>query len=234
MNTVAFTPARGGSVGVPRKNLRPLAGRPLLAHTVAAAQASASINRYIVNTEDDEIANVARELGVEVQPRPEDFWHDNTVQEVDRLLVWAVSQLEEVGYAVDVVVLLYATSPLRGPDPIDATVDLVASGKYDSALTLREDRTYLWRRVEQGDEVAPVNYSPANRGPNQLEGWNQWAENKAVYACTRDLLVETGCRLGGRIGSVVMDRLDSIDIDRPDDFAIAEAILSARATSGDL
>jgi len=228
MAVVAITPARGGSVGIPRKNLRKLAGEPLIAHTISAAQGCGAIDRYVVNTEDDEIAAYARRRGVEVQSRPEDFWYDNTFQEVDRLLQWSVADLESRGAQVDIVVLLYATAPLRGPEPIAEAVEQVRSGGFDSSLSLYESRTYLWERLDGSGAVRPTNYDPATRGPNQLEGWNQWVENKALYVCRRDLLMESGCRLGGRIGHVVMDRLDSIDIDTPADLALAEALLASR------
>jgi N-acylneuraminate cytidylyltransferase len=242
VKVLAIIPARGGSKGIPRKNLQLLDGRPLLAHTVVAAQRASTLDRVVVNTEDEEIAAVARSLGVPVQGRPEDFWHDNTFQEVDRLLLWAVSDHERHFGHVDVVVLLYPTSPLRPPSAIDATVRLVAEGGCDSALTLVESRQYLWRRDGSGaiepefprgglelGRVEPTNYDPARRGPNQLEGWNQWIENKAVYAMRRDLLMETGCRLGGRIGGVQMGKLDSIDVDTHDDLALAQAVLRSRA-----
>jgi CMP-N,N'-diacetyllegionaminic acid synthase len=238
---LGFIPARGGSKGIPRKNLRLLGGRPLLAHTIEAALRAGTLDRILVNTEDDEIADVARSLGVPVQGRPEEFWHDDTFQEVDRLLQWAVADHEREAGRVDVVVLLYPTSPLRPSAAIDATVRLVTEGSCDSALTLAESRQYLWRRTAAdkheaitavGDVdlglVEPTNYDPARRGPNQLEGWNQWIENKAVYAMRRDLLMETGCRLGGRIGGVRMSRTESIDVDTPDDLALAEAVLRSR------
>lgn len=229
MNVFAITPARGGSRGVPRKNIKMLAGKPLLQHTVEAAQACPLITRYIVNTEDEEIREVAKSLGVETQNRPEDFWHDNTFQEVDRLLCWAVKDLEAKGAEIDVVVLLYPTAPLRRTEHITACIDLIVNQGFDSALTLKEDRSYIWERINKDStEVRPVNYDPKKRGPNQLEGWNQWVENKAVYAVKRDLLIETGCRLGGKIGFVEMSKLESIDIDTPDDFALAESILKNR------
>ena len=80
--------------------------------------------------------------------------------------------------------------------------------------------------------MEPVNYDPQKRGPNQLEGWNQWVENKAVYALKRDLLMETGCRLGGKIGFVEMSKTDSVDIDTEDDFRLAENILKSRGVDG--
>lgn len=231
---IAITPARGGSKGVPRKNIRPLAGKPLIQHTIEAAQACPLIDRYIVNTEDEEIRQLAESLGVETQGRPEEFWYDNTFQEVDRLLYYCVHDLEEKGAEIDIVVLLYATSPLRRTEHITACIDLVLNKGFNSALTLREDRSYIWKRSGQSDasDVEPVNYDPKKRGPNQLEGWNQWVENKAVYVMTRDLLMETGCRLGGRVGYVEMSKLDSVDIDMPDDFTLAETILQLRSNIG--
>jgi CMP-N,N'-diacetyllegionaminic acid synthase len=231
MNVLAITPARGGSQGVPRKNIRPLAGKPLVQHTVEVALACPLINRYVVNTEDAEIRQLVEALGVETQSRPKEFWHDNTFQEVDRLLQWSVRDLEDGADPFDIVVLLYATSPLRRADAVTACIELVLHEGYDSALTLREDRSYIWQRTDSTRAVTPVNYDPAKRGPNQLEGWNQWVENKAVYAMKRNLLIETGCRLGGRVGYVEMSRLDSIDIDRLEDFVLAEMILALREAS---
>lgn len=228
VNITAITPARGGSKGVPRKNIKPMAGEPLLQYTVEAARACPLITRHVVNTEDREIGTVAESLGVEVQGRPEEFWHDNSFQEVDRLLQWAVADLESHKFQVDIVVLLYPTAPLRPTRAITDCIDLVLNQGYDSALTLREDRSYIWRRIDDSATVEPVNYDPKKRGPNQQEGWNQWVENKAVYAMKRDLLMETGCRLGGRVGYVEMGRLESIDIDTPDDFALAEQVLLLR------
>lgn len=226
---VAITPARGGSKGVPRKNIKPLAGKPLIQYTIESAQACPLIDRYIVNTEDQEIRMLAEALGVETQGRPEEFWYDSTFQEVDRLLYYCIQELEKKGVKIDIIVLLYATSPLRQTEHITNCIDLVLNQGYDSALTLREDRSYIWEKTGHGCKVKPVNYDPKKRGPNQLEGWNQWVENKAVYVMKRDLLMETGCRLGGRIGFVEMSKLDSVDIDTPDDFTLAETILKMRS-----
>jgi len=225
---LAITPARGGSKGVPRKNIKPLCGKPLIQHTIEAAQDCPLISRYIVNTEDAEIRAVAEALNVETQDRPEDFHHDNTFQEVDRLLQWCVQDLESRGDVIDVVVLLYATAPLRRTQHITDCIDLVLNQGYDSALTLKEDRSYIWEKANEEKIVKPVNYDPKKRGPNQMEGWNQWIENKAVYAMSRDLLMDTGCRLGGKIGAVEVTKLQSIDIDTPDDFTIAEHIMLLR------
>lgn len=226
MAIVALIPARGGSKGVPRKNIKLMAGKPLIQYTIEAAQSCEAIDHIVVNTEDEEISQLATALGTFVQGRPEEYWYDNSVQEVDRLLRWSVLDLESQGIEPTVILLLYPTAPLRKASSIKSCLDLVLSGDYDSALTLKEDRSYLWQKTK--DEcVEPTNYNPKSRGPNQLEGWNQWVENKAVYAFKRDLLIDTGCRLGGKIGYVEMSKLDSIDIDTLDDFKLAENVLTS-------
>lgn len=226
MNVLAITPARGGSKGVPRKNIRLLNGKPLIEYTVDAVRACPLISNYIINSEDIEITQIAKSLGVETQTRPEEFWNDNTFQEVDRLLQWSVKDLESNGVKIDIVVLLYATAPLRKSQSITDCIDLIINKGYDSSLTLVEDKSYLWKKLNNSKNVAPLNYDPKTRGPNQLEGWNQWRENKAVYAVKKELLMYTGCRLGGKIGFVPMNKLESVDIDTIEDFKLAETILN--------
>lgn len=227
---VGITPARGGSVTIPRKNLKHLNGMPLIGHTIREALGSDELTDYVVNTEDHEIRNYAESWRVDVQGRPREFFYDNSVQEVDRLLFWAVTDLEERLGPIDVVVLLYATAPLRLRSHIDATVRKITEEGFDSALTLCEDRTYLWS-VGSGLQATakPSNYDPNLRGPNQKESWNQWRENKAVYAFSRDLLMETGCRIGGKTGFVEMDAARSVDIDTEDDFLLAECLMRRQA-----
>lgn len=228
MNIIGFIPARGGSKGIPRKNIKLMGGKPLIVHSIETAMKCPLLNRIVVNTEDPEIETIAKNTGVDVQGRPEKFWYDNSFQEVDRLLVWAVNDLEKNGDKVDIVVLLYPTAPLRSHFAILDCINLVLKDGYDSALTLKEDRSYIWRKTGLDNEVEPTNYDPMKRGPNQLEGWNQWVENKAVYVVKRDLLINSGCRLGGKIGFVEMSKSDSIDIDTPDDFILAEQIMKLK------
>lgn len=226
MRVLAITPARGGSKGVFKKNIKLLNGKPLIEYTIDAVKGCPLISKYLINTEDKEITHVAKSLGVDTQTRPKEFWHDNTFQEVDRLLQWSVKDLESKGEKIDIVVLLYATAPLRKSQSITDCIDLILNKGYDSSLTLVEDRSYLWKILNNSKNVAPLNYDPKTRGPNQLEGWNQWRENKAVYAVKRDLLMDSGCRLGGKIGFVSMNKLESIDIDKIEDFKLAEIILN--------
>jgi len=221
-NVVALIPARGGSEGIPRKNLKEIQGDPLVGIAARHGLAAETIDRTIVNSEDKEIRSVGEDYGADVMDRPEKYTQDDTIQEVDRLLQWSVEKLESEGASIDVVVLLYPTGPLRTVETIDAAVERIADDDYDSVLSLYEDDSYLWRTDD--DTVEPTNYDPEKRGPRQKEDWNQWVENLAVYAVDRDQLVENACRLGGKIGYVEMPKWRSVDIDESVDLEIARAI----------
>lgn len=223
--TIAFIPARGGSKGLPRKNIKPFLGEPLVQRAVRLAEDAGVFDRIIVNTDDDEIAELAVAAGAEILRRPADLGSD--IAEVDPLIRWSIEQLNLAVDSSTVMALLYCTAPLREPQDITATVNLVLDGAYDSALTLVETSDYLWAR--DGDVVAPTNYDPRARAARQQEQWNQFKENKAVYAFRISDIMASGCRLNGRIGSVLMDADRSIDIDTLEEFRIAEAIATIRA-----
>jgi len=217
---VAIIPARGGSKGIIRKNLKDIGGKPLIAHTIEHAQKAKTIDYTFLSSEDKEIQKVARLYGASVIGRPDNLSGDSAL--VDPLLIWTVNELENQGIFADIIVLLYPTAPLRDVLSIDKAVVMVSEKGYDSALSLYKDDTYLWK-VEE-DIATPINYEPAKRMPRQRKAWNQWVENKAVYVMTRDLLLNTGCRIGGRVGYVEMAKWRSIDLDTEDDLFLARSI----------
>lgn len=219
---VAIVPARGGSTRIPKKNLKEVDGDPLVGIAATHGREASHIDRTIVNSDDPDIRAVGEKYDTEVMDRPERYTQDNSVQEVDRLLQWCVEELESEGIDVDVIVLLYPTAPLRTIETVDEAVGMVVDGKYDSVLSLVESHDYLW---EVGEEsVEPTNYDPTKRGPTQKEEWNQWIENLAVYAVKRDVLMETGYRLGGKTGHVEMPEWRSVDIDTPTELHIARLL----------
>lgn len=228
--TLAIIPARGGSKGIPRKNIVDFGGKPLVAHTIKHAQKAELIDEHIVNSDDKEIREIAASFGTKTMDRPDKYAHDQILQEVDLLLQWTIEQYEEQNpdKHVDIVVLLYPTAPLRDVRAIDEAVDLVKNKGYDSALSLYYDTRYLWS-INNDDKktVTPENYDPNNRMPRQKEEWNQWAENKAVYAMKRDILFEMG-RIGPKCGFVEMDKWRSVDIDEPVDLAMGRALYQAK------
>lgn len=226
---LAIIPARGGSKGIPRKNIIDFCGKPLVAHTITHASKAKHIDEFIVNSDDEEIRNVSASYGAKTMNRPDKYAHDKILQEVDLLLQYTVEQYEEKhpDKRVDIVVLLYPTAPLRDVASIDNAVDMVKNQGYDSALSLYYDTRYLWSINEDKETVRPENYDPNNRMPRQKEHWNQWAENKAIYVMKRDILFSIG-RIGPKCGYVEMEKWRSVDIDEPVDLAMGKALYAAK------
>jgi CMP-N-acetylneuraminic acid synthetase len=218
----AIIPATSNGEEIEDRNLKEIKGIPLVGIAVRQALSSDVISHVVVNSESENIRTVAEEHGATTCDRPDRFTSKDRFMQMDRLLTWQVEQLENEGADVETIVLLYPVCPLRTIDAIDKTIQKVTEEAYDSALTLYEDTRYLWRK--EGDQVVPTNYDPQKRAPHQLEEWNQWVENKAVYAVSRDILIKKGCRLGGDIGHVEMPVHRSISIDTPVDFELARFI----------
>ena len=125
---LGITPARGGSKGIPRKNIKVLSGKPLIAWTIEAAKESKKIDRYVVSTEDEEIAEISRKCGADVIARPQELATDETT--TISVIQHAIEQIP-----CDVVVLLQATSPIRRPRLIDECVREFKDNDYDSLAT---------------------------------------------------------------------------------------------------
>ena len=134
MNVIGVIPARGGSKGVHRKNIKELAGKPLIQYTIDEAKKSDNINRVIVSTEDDEIAQISRDLGAEVIMRPEELASDTapTLPVIQHV----VETLEKEGEKIDAVMLLQPTTPFRTVEDIDGAVELFKEKKPDSLVSV--------------------------------------------------------------------------------------------------
>jgi CMP-N,N'-diacetyllegionaminic acid synthase len=216
VDVLGLIPARGGSKGIPRKNLVPVAGRPLLAWTIDAARASEVLTRTVVSTEDDEIAQVASEHGVEVLDRPEALSADETpMAEVVR---HAVSELGPS----DVLVLLQPTSPLRRGDHIDAAVRILLDSGADAVVSV----------VEVPHQFRPQSLMDVVDGRLVRRGAETSRhEKEVVYARNGPaVLVRRGDRLdddlyAGDCRPYVMSARESIDVDGPDDLALAQLLL---------
>jgi CMP-N,N'-diacetyllegionaminic acid synthase len=228
MNVLGVIPARGGSKGIPAKNLALVAGRPLLAYTADAVKDSTRLTRTIVSTDDERIAACAQSLRLEVPfLRPPSLSGD----EVPMLpvLQHAVEMLESTDFVPDIVVLLQPTSPLRRGEHIDAAVTLLERAGGDSVVSV----------VEVPHQFNPTSVMRINDGRLQpfLEGPTAtrrqdkprvYARNgPAVLAVTRRVLAE-GSLYGERTWPLVMSVEDSLDIDSPWDLRLVESVLSAR------
>jgi CMP-N-acetylneuraminic acid synthetase len=225
---LAVIPARAGSKGLPGKNARPLGGKPMLAWTIEAARGSRALTRAWVSTDDEALAELARAHGGEAPfLRPAELATDTA--SIFDVLKHAVSEYERrEKRAVDVVVLLQPTSPLRGPGPIDEAVRLVLGGA-DSAQTVALDQTHPRHRFTiEGGRLQPL-FPDADAHSRRQDGAAIYRPNGAVYAAKTSVLRETGGLRGRDHRAVVMDFESSVDVDTIWDFRLAELILAARA-----
>jgi len=223
LHVVAVIPARGGSRRIPLKNLAPLQGAPLIAHTVVAALEATRLSAVYVSTEDARIAAVARATGALVIDRPCALAEDTTATEP--VLRHALGVIEAERGPVDALCLLQCTSPLRTSATIDAAIDKLSETGCDSVLSVTRDPQLFWFGHLDGDRFNP-GYDPARR-PRTQEIPPGYREDGAVYVMRRRLLVETGVRMGGDLRAVVHSALESVDIDTPEDLRLADALLRA-------
>lgn len=224
MKIVAIIPARGGSKGIPRKNLMPLAGKPLIAHTIEHALRARQVNRTIVSTDDAKIAAVSEQYGAEVVIRPPELATDTASAE--SVLLHVLSFLEQKeGYLPSLVVLLQPTSPLRQPDDIDHAIDTLSAAGADSLFSGCRSHNFYWR-LEDGQPIS-ANYDYRHR-PRRQDFTPEYIENGSIYVTKTKVLKQHGNRLGGRITFYEMNPLDSFQIDTEEDFLLLERLLSLR------
>jgi N-acylneuraminate cytidylyltransferase len=221
---IAIIPARGGSKGVPRKNVRDLAGRPLLAWSIEDARESTRVGRVFVSTEDAEIARVARTCGAEVVDRPAELARDETSSEA--ALLHALEVIEAGGGEAALVVFLQATCPVRTGADIDAAIARLESAGADSLLSVSPSHAFLWR--EQDGLGVPVNHDYRVRLRRQ-DLPPQYRENGSIYVFKPWVLKRGNNRLGGRIVLFPMPEEAGIDIDSENDLEIAAAALRRQA-----
>ena len=223
MLILCIIPARGSSKGIPRKNLKPVAGQPLIAWSIEAALAAATINRVIVSTDDDEIAEVATSWGAEVVRRPPELANDTASSESAlRHVLDELSQKEK--YEPDLVVFLQATSPYRLPADIDGAVELLLQKNYDSVFSAcAEHFTGRWGKDQDGC-ARPLNFDPTSR-PRRQDRAPEYLENGSIYVFKPSVLIKTNARMGGRIGIFPMPVERSFQIDYPEDLELFDKLM---------
>ena len=225
MRCVAIIPARGGSRGIPRKNLYPIAGKPLLAYTVEHAKAASAVDRVIVSTDDREIATVAEQYGAEVVWRPAEISGDSAPSEA--ALIHALDEIAgRDGYRPELVVMLQATSPLREVDDVQLAIEMLLTEHADSLFSACAVHGFVWRKDAQG--FSSLSYDYRARQPRQASP-EDFIENGSIYVTRHELLRQTRNRLGGRIAMYLMDPLNSFQVDEPADLALIERLLRSRA-----
>ena len=206
---LGITPARGGSKGIPRKNIRDTCGKPLIAWTIEAAKKSKLLDRYVVSTEDREIAEIARRYGAGVIPRPPELATDEAT---------TLSVLQDVLKKIDadIVVVLQVTSPIRNDGLIDSCIKRFLDIGADSLAT-----GFICKYLE---------YGTYNLRRQDIKGF--FYDDGNVYIINAEI-IKNGRWYGNKIERVILDKEQSVDIDDEFDFWLAEQILNKRLRGDD-
>jgi CMP-N,N'-diacetyllegionaminic acid synthase len=216
----AIIPARGGSKRLQRKNVLPLGGKPLIAHSIEQAMSCPYVRSVQVTTDDREIADVARKYGAEVVDRPETLAQDTSTSESAVLhAMEAMTELNEDS----IVLFMQCTSPVRAEDDLKKAIEAFHEKGADSMLSVSPCHVYLWRSSNEG--LVSVNYDYRNRQRRQ-DMEPEYNENGSFYLFKPWVIRENNNRLGGKIALHVMD--ECVDIDSLIDFRRVEEFLTQR------
>lgn len=225
MRVLGVVTARGGSKGIPGKNLRPLGGRPLLAWTAEAALAARRLSRVVLTTDDDKIAEVGRACGLEVPfLRPAELARDDTP--TLPVLQHAVAELER-GDRFDAVCLLQPTSPFRRAGDIDGCIELLQSAGLDavvSVLPVPPEHNPHWVYFRDGDGLLRLATGEEQPIPRRQELPPAFHRDGAVYVTRRDVLMEGNSLYGKRLGGFLVGSR-SVNLDTPADWERAERLV---------
>lgn len=223
---LAIIPARGGSKGVPRKNIKEICGKPLISYTIEAAKRSKYIDRVIVSTDDIEIETVSKNYGAEVPfLRPNELAGDNSPT-ID-CVIDVIKRLKiDEGYFPDYIALLQCTSPLRDENHINEAVEELMNSKMDGIVSINEvENNPYWTNVinngrleyflEEGKKITRRQDLP-----------KIYAMNGAIYIISTEVLIKEKTFEPDNICGYIMNSTESVDIDELLDFKIAELIMS--------
>ena len=228
MRVLGLIPARGGSKGVPRKNIKLLLGRPLLAYTADAAIASRRLSRVILSTEDPEIAEVGKSCWLEVPfLRPVELARDETP--MLPVVQHAVRFLEDQGDHFEAICLLQPTNPLRTADDIDACIQLLETTLADAVVTtlpVPAEYNPHWVYFRNSEGALWLSTGRDTPIPRRQELPPAYHREGSVYVTKRETLMERNSFYGDRLIGYEMNPAHSVNIDTPEDWLRAESLIS--------
>ncbi len=238
MEILAVIPARGGSRGIPRKNLQPLDGKPLIWYSIEAARQARRLDHIVVSTEDEEIMAVAKQFGVDVIKRPEEFATD--LASIDGALRHAVREFEQDNGKIDFVVVLYANVPVRSEAIIDKVINTFVKSSADSAQTYAPyPKPPQWAFKIEESKAVPLDGCHVSSYRRQ-DLTPAYYPDGAVLMLRRDILMQSKEVPVGNDSYQGRERLaiiqapeDTVDVDNSADLLWAEFILDRLKSTKD-
>ena len=229
IRVLGLTLARGGSKSVPRKNIKPIAGVPLICYTISEALKSKFITRYIVSTDDEEIQQVAIQCGAEAPfLRPSEFSTDeaSSVSAMQHAVAW-VEQQERVEY--DYIIELMCTNPMKTVEDIDASIEKLISTKADSVIAVHQLEDHHPARIKKiiNDKITDFCIPEISESRRQDLKPEAYIRSGSIYALKRDYLMIEGKRYGSdNSRPYILPQERAVNIDTKIDFMIAELMLN--------
>jgi N,N'-diacetyl-8-epilegionaminate cytidylyltransferase len=219
--------ARGGSKGIPRKNLRPVGGRPLIGWSIASGLACPQIDRLIVSTDDSEMAEVARSLGAETPfMRPEKLATDQAPE----WIVWqhAITEMAQLGFQADYLVVLPPTSPFRSHADVAQSIERLHLEDADVVLSVTESgRNPYFNMVELDTEgFASLAKKPAGRVARRQDAPRVYDITTAFYAVRCDYVLKASGLFEGKVKATAIPAIRAVDIDTALDLKFAEFLIA--------
>ena len=225
---IALIPARGGSKGLPNKNIRPLCGKPLIAHSIEVALRAKSISEVIVSTDSAEIAEVSKKFGAKVPfLRPSELAQDNSLA-IDNY-IYTIERLRKDGAKMEEILVLLPTAPLRLAEDIDNAVKIFKEKNADSVISYyKAPHPLQWYKYFDASGVVRSFLPEGNRLANRQEEKDAYLPNGSIYIFKAELLIEKKSYFSERTFPYIMPASRSVDIDTIDDFEYAEFLMNKR------
>lgn len=232
MKIYGFVFARGGSKGIPNKNIHPLLGKPIIAYAIEAGQACGRLDKIIVSTDSDKIADVAREYGAEVPfIRPAELASDTAGE----WSAWqhAVRSLKEAGDNFDVFVSLPATSPLRTAEDILRCIEMYEQNRCDLVITCTSaHRSPYFNMITMDDQGYASIAMKDSKAPVRRQDVPPVYDMATVaYVSSPEYILKVDNAFAGKVRAVEIDKINAIDLDEPIDLEMAELFLKKRQAS---
>jgi len=221
--TVAIIPARGGSKGIPGKNIKPFLGVPLVAHSIKAALSAETVAEVVVSSDDDAILETAMAHGATCQRRPKEISGDEASSE--SAILHVLNSVPSCADA-DTIVMLQCTSPLTTSEEIDLVVRERERLNADTAFSVVEVHAFLWEIADDGTGIG-VNHDASKPRQRRQDRPRQFRETGAIYALRKDGFLAAGQRFFGKSVPVILTEATEIDLDTPRDWIALEAYARA-------